>query len=101
MLTEQAKNAEEAKMAHLVQRIDQAVQEKRDTMIRRESERKTSESQNIIYSSSPSDASIEVFEQGVDLGDGSLVHTFRLSYPRQGGLQSLLNALCLCYICGV
>ena len=65
-------------------RIEQAVQQKKESMVRRETERKTAALQRIPEDEMSIDPHKDVFEEGVDLGGGVIAREFRLSLPRQG-----------------
>ncbi|KAF8340679.1 kinase-like domain-containing protein [Cantharellus anzutake] len=89
---EQERNREEAHTSHLMHRIEQAVQQKKESMVRRETERKTASLQAILEDEASSDPRQEVFDEGVDLGKGVIAREFRLSLPRQDGVTTIFYA---------
>ncbi|SRR5258707_9512414 len=81
---QQERNRKEASTSDLMSKIEQAVQQKKESMVRREAEKKSTTLQLISEDESGIDPRKDVFEEGVDLGGGVIAREFLLSFPRQG-----------------
>ena len=81
---------QEQQASQLAQRIEQDVLQKKEHMMRRESERRTGEALVIAEEADPVDHTTEDFENGVHVGNIHFINV-RLSFPRRG-TRSLFNS---------